>query len=72
VLSRHERDGLSLMGGLLLVLVAGLFLLHDLTSVDIDGRWVGPGVLIAVGLVGLGSTLRRSRPRPDAEEVDQL
>jgi hypothetical protein len=60
------------MGGLLLVLVAGLFLLHDLTPVDVDGRWVAPGVLIGVGLVGLGSTLRGARPRQEPEEVDAL
>jgi hypothetical protein len=59
--SRHDRDGLSLMGGLLMVLVAGMFLLDDLTSVEVDGRWVGPAVLIAVGLAGLASTLRSAR-----------
>jgi hypothetical protein len=55
---RHDRDGVSLMGGLLLVLVAGLFLLDDLSSLNVDGRWVGPAVLIAVGLAGLASTVR--------------
>jgi len=60
--SRHERDAVSLMGGLLLVLVAGVFLLGDLTSVDVDGRWVVPLVLLAVGAAGLASTLR---PRDD-------
>jgi hypothetical protein len=60
-MSRHETDSVSLMGGLLLVLVAGLYLLHDLTTVQVDGRWVGPGVLIAVGLAGLVATLRPRR-----------
>ena len=59
---RHERDALSLMGGLLLLLVGGLFLLEDLTAVDVDGRWIGPGVLMLVGLAGLVASLR---PRPD-------
>ena len=57
-MSRHERDAVSLMGGVLLVLVAGLFLLADLTTVDLDGRWVLPVVLVAVGAAGLASTLR--------------
>ncbi len=57
-MSRHERDAVSLMGGLLLVLVAGLFLLADLTTVDLDGRWVLPVVLVTVGAAGLASTLR--------------
>ena len=64
---RHERDAVSLMAGLLMVLGAGLFLLGDLTPLDVDGRWVAPLVLIAVGGVGLLSTLRGQR-----EDVDGL
>lgn len=60
-MSRHERDGLSLMGGLLLVLVAVLFLVDDVSALDVDGRWVAPAVLVVVGLAGLGSTLRSTR-----------
>lgn len=63
---RHERDAVSLMGGLLLVLLAGAFLLHDLTTVEVDGRWGAPLALIAVGAAGLASTLRRrDEERPD-------
>ena len=57
---RHERDTVSLMAGLLLVLLAAVFLVEDLTSLSVDGRWVAPLVLIAVGAVGLASTLRHS------------
>jgi hypothetical protein len=46
------------MAGLLLVLLAGMFLVDDVTGLDVDGRWVVPLVLIAVGAVGLLSTLR--------------
>ena len=60
-MSRHEVDGVSLMGGLLLVLIAGLFLLADLTTLDVDGRWVAPGVLVAVGAAGLVASLRPNR-----------
>ncbi len=56
---RHDRDAVSLMGGVLTVLVAGLFLLVDTTDVGLDARWTGPLVLIVVGVVGLLSTLRR-------------
>ncbi len=55
---RHERDAVSLMAGLLLVLVAGLFLLSDATDASVDGRWAVPLVLIGVGAVGLLSALR--------------
>ena len=59
-MSRHDRDALSLMGGLLLVLLAGLFLLTDLTDTSVEARWAGPLVLLAVGGVGLAVTLRSS------------
>ena len=77
-MSPHDRDAVSLMGGLLLVLIAGLFLLEDLTSLDVQGRWVAPLALLTVGAVGLLATLRRSArpplpgpdpaPAPDAEQ----
>ena len=63
---RHERDTLSLMFGALLVLRAGAFLVDDLTGLDVDGRWVAPLVLIAVGAVGLLSTLRSAERDADA------
>jgi uncharacterized integral membrane protein len=52
------QDGVSLMAGLLFVLLAVVFLVDDLTGVDVDGRWAAPVVLVAVGAVGLLSTLR--------------
>jgi hypothetical protein len=58
---RHERDVLSLMGGLLLVLIAVVFLVDDTTGLSLDGRWVAPGLLVAVGVAGLVGSLRRTR-----------
>ncbi len=63
-MSRHERDAVSLMGGLLLVLVALGALVDDLTPVRVDVAWVLPGLLVAIGVVGLLATTRR-RPRDD-------
>lgn len=57
-MERHERDAVSLMAGLLMVLLAGAFLVDDLTGLDLDGRWTAPLVLIVVGAAGLASTLR--------------
>ena len=59
-MSRHDRDVLSLMSGLLLVLLAGLFLITDLTDLGVEARWAGPLVLLAVGGAGLAATLRSS------------
>lgn len=61
-MSRHDRDVLSLMGGLLLVLLAGLFLLTDLTDLGVEARWAGPLVLLAVGGAGLAASLRSGNP----------
>ena len=60
-MSRHERDAVSMMLGVLLVLAAAAYLVSDLTSWDVDGQWAGPGVLIAVGAAGLLASLRRGR-----------
>ena len=57
----QRRDGVSLMAGLLLVLLAMVFLVDDLTGLDVDGRWAAPVVLIAVGAVGLLSSLRSAQ-----------
>ena len=73
-MSRHERDLVSLMLGLLTVLLTGLVLLVDLTDLSVDGRWAIPVVLIGVGAVGLLGTLRsrvsQTRTEPDAAEQD--
>ncbi len=66
-MTRHRRDVVSLMAGLLLVLTAVLFLVADTTELSVDGRWAGPVVLIAVGAVGLLASLRPPRSaNPDA------
>lgn len=64
---RHERDAVSLMAGLLVLLVGALYLLADLTELALDGRWVGPAVLLTVGAVGLLATLRDRDPDRELE-----
>ena len=61
--SRHRRDVVSLVTGLLFMAGAGLFLLTDATQANVDLRWAGPAVLIGVGALGLlASVRRRSSP----------
>ena len=64
---RHERDAVSLMAGLLVLLVGVLYLIAELTDLGLDGRWLGPGVLLTVGVVGLLSTLRSRDADRDLE-----
>jgi hypothetical protein len=62
--SRHDLDVSSLFAGLLLLAVGAGYLIADATDVSIDGRWVLPVLLIALGLTGLaGSVMRRPRRR---------
>ncbi len=61
-MSRHDRDSLSLMAGLLLLLVGGFYLLDDLTTIRVDGDWVLPVGLVVIGALGLLSSLRSVRP----------
>jgi Na+-driven multidrug efflux pump len=46
------------MAGLLVLLIGVVYLLADLTDLDVNGRWIGPVVLLAVGAAGLLATLR--------------
>lgn len=68
-MSRHDRDPLSLMAGLVLALLAGLFLLVDTTAVSVSARWVAPVLLLVVGGVGLAATLR-TRPDEDGGALE--
>jgi hypothetical protein len=55
VVGWHPLDPLSLVAGLLAV----AFALAALTGVDVDGRVVVPVLLVAGGVVGAVSVLRR-------------
>jgi hypothetical protein len=59
--SPHERDPLSLMLGLLVLLVGGGFLVGDLTSLTVSAAWAGPVVLLGIGGAGLLASLRSGR-----------
>lgn len=68
---RHRRDTTSLLLGLLLLGSALLFLVADGTDLSVDPRWVGPVVLVVIGLAGLVPVLRpATRPAVDAAPSD--
>lgn len=63
---RHDLDALSLMAGIAFVGVAVAALLDEGPGVPL--RWVGPLLLIVVGVVGLVATSRRGRELPGGED----
>jgi hypothetical protein len=54
---QRERDGFSLVAGLLFLAVAAAHLLGHVGAAW-DGRWVWPVVLIGLGVVGLATAGR--------------
>jgi hypothetical protein len=62
-MARHRVDVVSLVFGLLLLAVAGLFLAADVGGANVDLRWAAPVALIAIGIVGLTASARRRTPR---------
>lgn len=61
--SRHPADVLSLLPGMIFGLVAAIGLVATYTPMDLDLRWIGPAVLVALGLVGLAVAASWQRPR---------
>lgn len=57
---RHAFDPLSAVFGLLFVVVAGLALAGELRPLALGGQWIGPVLLIGIGLA-LVTTIRRDR-----------
>jgi hypothetical protein len=57
--SRHPRDAVSLVMGLVLCAIATLFLVEDIGDGNVDLRWVAPAVLIGIGVIGLSASARR-------------
>ena len=56
---RHSTDVTSLVLGLLLLAVAAVYLVVDLSNASVDVRWAAPAALLAVGALGLAASVRR-------------
>ncbi len=54
---RHDTDYFSLAAGLLFVLLGLMFAVSTLADWTIDGRWVVPVMLIALGAGGVAASL---------------
>ena len=58
---RHDTDYFSLAAGLLFVLLGLMFAVSTLADWNIDGRWVVPVMLIALGAGGVAASLTATR-----------
>lgn len=59
----HDRDTVSLVGGVLCLLVAVLFLLTDLTPLSLPWQMLVPAGVLAAGAAGTARGVRRLRAR---------
>ncbi len=57
----HENDYLSLAAGLVFTILGALLAISAATGWQIDGRWIAPTVLIALGAGGVAASLAASR-----------
>jgi len=60
-MKRHPFDPVSAFFGVLIGGSALAVVLADERILDLDSRWVWPGLLILAGLLLLGTGLRRER-----------
>ena len=69
-MKRHDPDYFSLAAGLLFTILGVVFVAAALGGWAIDGRWLAPVMLIALGIGGVAASLTASsRQRRVAQEV---
>ena len=69
---QHENDYFSLAAGLLFTVLGVLFAVSAATGWQIDGRWIAPTALIALGAGGVAASLAASkRQQRDARGPDR-
>lgn len=57
---RHGFDTTAFVWGIVFIVVAGLVMLREYTSVSPDVKWLVPATLIVLGAAGIGRALRGS------------
>lgn len=68
-MKRHDADYFSLAAGLVFTLLGFGLALSAATSWSLDGRWIAPVILIALGAGGVAASLAASR-RQAAQEAE--
>lgn len=60
-MKQHETDYLSLAAGLVFTTLGVLLAISAATGWQIDGRWIAPTILIALGGGGIAASLAASK-----------
>lgn len=71
---RHDLDWISLIAGIVFTGIAVVYLISGVADVDLDGRFVWPVVLVALGAAGLATAVKanlREEEQFPAREPDQ-
>jgi len=58
---RHDLDWVSLIAGAVFTGLALIYLVTGITDVTVDGRFVWPVVLVALGAAGVASAIRANQ-----------
>ncbi len=58
---RHDLDWVSLIAGLVFLTFAVVYTVVSLTDVSIDGRFVWPIVLVALGAAGIATAVTATK-----------
>lgn len=66
----RELNPSALVAGALFTILSVAYLIGAWTDIRLDGRWVFPLALVALGVLGLAGALRAQR-RADADQHDQ-
>ena len=69
-MQRHETDYFSLAAGLFFTILGLVLVAAALGDWTVDGRWIAPTMLIALGAGGIAASLAATnRQRREAEAV---
>ena len=71
-MKRHTFDATSFIFGVVLGAAGIGFLLAEQYEWNVDGRWVLPAALIALGVAGIAGAISGLLPRGDSEADDTL
>ncbi len=58
---RHAFDTTAFIWGIVFILVAGIVILREYTSMSLDVKWLVPATFIVLGAAGIARALRGDR-----------